>query len=294
MVIDSVNFETSEGRLSVNTLINGLSDQAAARFESAVRPSYGVEGNGRLEHLGSCFLLTLDAKKLLLTAAHVAEHTTKTRLFAGGGAGLVLIDTAYATSEATSRDRNDDIYDFAATILSERAAAELGGGFIAEEEMLMSADVQAAEFYVALGFPCSKQARIRPDDEVIQTTLFRYTAVDIPKVKFAGTRWGKGDQSIFLEFEPSARDVNGRKVSSIKPHGMSGGLVIQPAMPLNAQVANGRLWPVFKITGMIIAHWIWKRHYALICTRMFPIIPALREMYLSGSLAASGTGRWVR
>jgi len=49
-----------------------------ADFKTSVRPIYGLLDDRRLTHIGSCLLLEIDGKRVVSTAAHIADDLALT------------------------------------------------------------------------------------------------------------------------------------------------------------------------------------------------------------------------
>jgi hypothetical protein len=53
--------------------IQECASRAVADFKTSVRPIYGLLDDRRLTHIGSCLLLEIDGKRVVSTAAHIAD-----------------------------------------------------------------------------------------------------------------------------------------------------------------------------------------------------------------------------
>ncbi len=265
---------SSPERKQLRARMNELADRAKTRFRASVRTIHGVTDGGEPEHIGSCILLDLRGSKVLLTAAHVADWNATTMLYVGGSSGTVPIETPFLKTDAPNGRRDDDVYDFAATKLSDTAVAQLGDGYITEGDILLYPNIEPGHLYTALGYPNSKHKRLDRVKKSIPLHLFSYSSTSRLDDKLA--TWGEGKHHLFLSYQKHSRSEDGLKVASISPRGLSGGLVIDVGKPSDPRVYRDETCPVPKLAGMTIA--LWKQHQVLICTRMFCIIPTLLKL----------------
>lgn len=100
--------------------IQECASRAVAKFKSSVRPIYGLQEE-RQTHIGSCLLLNVDGRRILSTAAHVADNLAHSPLFVGGPIGThpVQLQGKFRGTMAPVGDRQQDHLDFAYCILSE-------------------------------------------------------------------------------------------------------------------------------------------------------------------------------
>ena len=277
MFIDpqTLNDPNSPERRQLRARMNDLADRAKARFRASVRTIHGATANGEPEHIGSCVLLDLRGSKVLLTAAHVADWNATTTLYAGGGTGTVAIETPFWKTNAPNGRRDDDIYDFAATKLSDAAVAQIGDGFITEGDILNDLEIEPGHLYTVLGYPNSKHQKFDRVKRSIPLHLFSYSSTSRMDDKLAGKAGGEGKHHLFLSYQKHSKSEEGLKVSSIGPRGLSGGLIIDVGKPSDPRVYRDETCPVPKLAGMTIERW--KQHQVLVGTRMFCIIPTLLE-----------------
>jgi hypothetical protein len=84
--------------------IQECAPRAVADFKTSVRPIYGLLDGRRLTHIGSCLLLDIDGKRVVSTAAHIADDLAVTPLFIGGLVGTHPVQLA-AMRGRTARRR---------------------------------------------------------------------------------------------------------------------------------------------------------------------------------------------
>ena len=65
-----------------------------ADFKTSIRPIYGLLNDRHLTHIDSCLLLEIDGKRVVSTAAHIADDLALTPLFAGGLVGTHPVQLA--------------------------------------------------------------------------------------------------------------------------------------------------------------------------------------------------------
>jgi hypothetical protein len=264
--------------------LNHLADVHAAKdkFMSAVRPVYGYDrARSAHVHIGSCFLVELLTGKYLVTAAHVTDNFERSQLFVAGHGTMVRIpDDFYETEYPLHGARKDDHFDFAFSRLNKTAVDALAGvGFIRESEISLDRVSPKDRVYVAMGFPCSKNKRIRPHRTIE------------PKIRVYHSMWKDdpalfdelnltGDEHLAIHHDDKARDEWGVVVNSIYPEGMSGG----PLFDLGKSWHPDRVGRTPRFPGVLIGMLIeyHDMHGALLFVKVRPIFEHIRRIYGNG------------
>ncbi|MGA2491468.1 MAG: hypothetical protein ABSF67_00805 [Roseiarcus sp.] len=262
---------TPESRTFLRDRIDACAAAAQARFRDAVIPIYGANENGRPEHIGSAVLLKVNGRKVILTAAHVADENKVTTLYAPGRpksperlGELIEIKDLFEATKAPQSDRARDRFDFAYCGLSDELSQAIVGRFIDEHEVATSAVVEEGRLYTALGYPNSKNSKHNPLTRSVHPTLLPYSNVHkVDKAVAASLPCG-GQRHIFLPYGKRSRS-NGQIVNSVQLRGMSGGAVIDSGAA-----------PIPLLAGITIER---REKRVLIATRMSTIMPSLQSAF---------------
>lgn len=203
-------------------------NEVADRFRASIRAIYRVDRRRDVpEHVGTCTLLEVGAERILVTAAHVADHNTETSLYVAGSKDLVEVKDQLFATEAPGGNREDDFLDFAVCRLSAATIKAMGdvafipAALVAEHGYPPSAN----RLYACLGFPNSKNKEIHAGSRSVKTVLWKYSSYAVAPPVLSG--YPPTDQyHLFIDFDKKhARDASGHVVNTIRPQGASGGPV---------------------------------------------------------------------
>ena len=201
------------------------SEAARTHYRGAVRPIYGVKGQGTPDHIGSSILLHLDEGHFLLTAAHVLDHNQSTSLYLGGDDFILLQFEALATA-APDGDRGKDHVDFAIAALDPEALSKLTGAvFITKNDISAYVGPVDGRLYTCLGYPNSKNKPNPYKGTTVTPRLGMYTSVGRPSTTLSAI--ATDHDHILVDYNAKfSRDENGDRVQSIALRGFSGGAII--------------------------------------------------------------------
>jgi hypothetical protein len=274
--------------------MNALAATVQARFRDAVIPIYGATENGRPVHIGSAVLLTINGRRVILTAAHVVDNNAVTTLYGPGRSettgepALVPIESSFHVTAAPGGDRLRDQLDFAFCGVSDEAARAMAGRFIGQHEIAASTATDAGRLYTALGYPNSKNNKHDPRTLSVRPMLLPYSNLHRVDAKIAVALPGGGAGHLFLPYGERSRDENGAADNSVGPRGMSGGAVVDAGRPASLKALRGQEEdPEPLLAGVIIAL---KERRVLLATRMAAIMPALTEAFPLVPEAQPATG----
>jgi hypothetical protein len=128
---------------------------ARNKYSAAVRPIFGIRRRGVAPiHIGSCVLLSLRETRFLITAGHVTDHASSTRLHVSGSKELIPLsfDAGFTTNPTMPRD--EDVYDFSVCALSsvmQRALGEVT--YITEKDIYNTFPLGRNRVRMAMGYP---------------------------------------------------------------------------------------------------------------------------------------------
>lgn len=200
----------------------------ADSFRASIRPVYRVNRRRNIpEHVGTCTLLEYGAERILVTAAHVADHNTETSLYVGGTKDLVEVKDQFFATKAPAQNRDNDFLDFAASKLSPATLQAMGD--VAFIPAAVIADhvypPGANRLYACLGFPNSKNKEVHVGNRSVKTVLWKYSSYAVAAPALPG--YPTTDQRhLFIDFDKKhTRDASGQVVNTIWPQGASGGPV---------------------------------------------------------------------
>ena len=207
-----------------------------------------------------------------------ASPFIQTPLFVGGHGKLARIEDNFHETEYSERgSRDDDHFDFAFSRLSDSTVEELGGvGYIRESDFSHDRVSPKDRVYVALGFPCSKNKRIRPRRRIeprirVYHSMWKDDPALFDKLNLTG------DEHLSIHHDDKSRDEWGIVVNSIYPQGMSGGPLFDLGLSWQMErVARTSRFPGVLIGVLIEYH---EKHGALLFVKVKPIFQHIRRIY---------------
>lgn len=261
--------------------IQECAPHAVAKFRPSVRPIYGIEKNA-LTHIGSCLLLEIDGRRVVSTAAHIADWLKKSPLFVAGliGTHPVQIVGKVRTTTAPSDNRDLDYLDCAYWPVSDEAAAALGPVRFLDKSML-SYNRASTEWrvYTAFGYANSRNRKLKAIDrrtKSIVTRMSMYTGhlVEIPAAK-ATNFPESGAGHLFLNFEDCAWTANGELINTFGPKGLSGGALLDLGNFMPGDVYSSGTQHRALLSGMLIEHW--SDHQVIVAVKIGSIVEGIRR-----------------
>ena len=163
---------------------------AAAEDQSTkyVIPLYAIDKTGDRYALGSAALLTINAKKFLISAAHVfdenknPEHPTDIEI-PGKNTFIPISGSVIKSALPPSGKRSDDKIDIAVVPLNDTIAEQLGRHTFLDVSQVDPSDRPYKQsLYTFTGYPSTKQKM--PRNKVLTIEPVRYTSGPLPPNKY--------------------------------------------------------------------------------------------------------------
>ena len=202
---------------------------AKSRFKEAVRPIYCSTAQGSPVHEGSCVLLELEGKHVLLTAAHVidAGKNNDSTLYVGGEHSLLKIEGEFWVTEPIAGNRMKDRYDFAAGVMSDEFVRDMGNVcYISQADIAPDTSKHDGRIYSIIGYPNTKNKSVDKRKYSVQSTRWHYFSTHKSSPALLEKLNVTGEDHIFIGYDKKrSKDPMGRLVGSVSTHGVSCGAV---------------------------------------------------------------------
>jgi hypothetical protein len=205
-------------------------DQAQSDYFDSVRPIYWATQSGTAEAIGSSFLLQVDGRRFLVTAAHVLDLNQQSTLYVGGRQGLELINGNANVTNAPVSGRRGDKYDFAFMELTLEFAERLGiDAFIDVSKIASNSEPKDGRCFMALGYPASrnKPKPIALTGTHVRAQLWAYSATVHTDPKIFENVGASETTHLLLKYGKKSKAFTGEVTNSIKPQGASGGILVE-------------------------------------------------------------------
>jgi hypothetical protein len=253
---------------------------AAAAFTASVRPIFGALPDGRPEHVGSCILLNIDGRRVLSTAAHIAEQLRERKLFVGGPTETSPVPIGAGKWKATlapGGSRRSDHYDCAFWQVPDAALPRMGAvEFLGSSHLSASRIAAVGRWHTALGYPVSRNKD--SIDHAARSIINRrsiYTARVVELPQLAAKLGTSGGDHLFLPFEKYSHDTEGKRVNSFKPVGLSGGALLDLGDFTSPPILARDPGSSARLSGMLIEHH--RHHNALVAVKIGPVVEGIRN-----------------
>lgn len=257
--------------------MNKCAMQLAHEYLSSVRPIYGSTDQGRPCHIGSCILLNINSRKMLLTAAHVIDESKVSTLYLAGGGELVPINGECNNTSSPDGDRHKDKFDFAFIQLSDLIVEKLVDCvFLTEQQLLNSGDQEVGGLYLALGYPNSKNKKVNNCEKKIVLKPLIYTST-LKHDELIFQRIGiKSNTHLLLVYKKKSKDEYGEIDNSVFPTGASGGglFLVEGMTKLESYLPSAKCNG--KLVGLLV-EWH-KDEKVIVATRMSQILSAINHL----------------
>jgi len=230
-------------------LIAEVRKEAFRKFASAVTPIYAFVEDNDPVLIGTCFAIEYKNRKFLVTAAHVLDNHKFATLAAGSPSGeFVTIEGHFHMTPPGDSGRKDDPWDFAWHELTAEEAAKL---VCVPESDLETQSVPGASqsLYVAIGFPVSKNKKIKPEHKRarrLAPSPAMYINSGAEASAYFSKRGMSQETNIAIKREGRAYNDNGQQENTIGHRGLSGGPLINSGLRLPATI------DAQKISGIVI------------------------------------------
>jgi hypothetical protein len=259
--------------------IQECAPRAVADFKTSVRPIYRLLDGRRLTHIGSCLLLKIGGKRVVSTAAHIADDLALTPLFVGGLVGTHPVQLAgkVRATKPPGGNRDWDHLDCAYCELSTENAAALGPvEFLSESRMSHTRVAPERRVYTAFGYAVSRNKKsIDHRTRSIANLVSMYTAhvVEVPALAARLPRSGEGH--LLLNFEKHAHTASGERVNAFGPRGLSGGALLDLGDFTSPAIYGPDSQHRATLSGMLIEHW--HEHHVIVAVKIGPIVEGIRR-----------------
>jgi hypothetical protein len=249
-------------------------EQATNKFLPAVRVCYGVDKRDKPDAFGTCFLLRVQGRQFLVTAAHVIDENKHTSIYVAGRENLVLLESSFLATNLVDGSRLKDHYDFAFTELNAQQCIDLG----VED----SIDISAASgnqappdkrVYLALGFPASKQKALWETKNTLLTVPLKFWNTGTERPDLCEQLKISADTHLFIGYAKHVKSVDGTTQTAVKPQGASGGILVDLG-----QIDIDKLTPESPCTGLLAGVLIehHKDHKAIIAVKIQLVLEQIR------------------
>jgi hypothetical protein len=258
--------------------IQECATRAVAELKSSVRPIYGLE-DGRLTYAGSCLLLDIDGKRILSTAAHVADNLAHSPLFVGGPVGThpVQLQGRFRGTTPPGGDRLKDHFDCAYCVLSGTDAAALGAvEFLDASRISHNRASTEGRVYTAFGYALSRNKNsIDHLTSSIANRLSMFTGhvVNVPALAAKLPRGG--ETHLMLKFDRHAYTADGERVNVFGPKGLSGGALLDLGDFTSPAIYVSNSQHRATLSGMLIEHR--PAHRVMVAVKIGAIVEGIRR-----------------
>lgn len=202
-------------REALNRANAAVSDAALA----AVRPIYRNIGK-RPDHLGTVTFVEVDGRDYILTAAHVVDNHEEYTLYIGHQT-LQDLTLTFRTTVAPNGDRLRDRWDFSFA----RADPSWRKNGIVPLDISNLPVLEDGLFLTAVGYPNSANRKIDHKAEQITPTQRRYSSQRLPLDHPIYETVNIGhDTHLAINHNHKYSVMDGKKVKTFNPRGMSGGV----------------------------------------------------------------------
>jgi hypothetical protein len=259
--------------------IQECAPRAMADFKPSVRPIYGLLDGRRLTHIGSCLLLEIDGKRVVSTAAHIADNLVATPLFVGGLVGTrpVLLLGKFRTTTPPGDNRRLDHFDCAYCEISAGDAAALGAvKFLSESRTSHNRAPPQSRVYTAFGYAVSRNKKsIDRRTRSIANLVSMYTGhvVEVPALAAKLPR--SGEAHLLLNFEKQAYTADGERINAFGPIGLSGGALLDLGDFTTPAIYAPNSQHRATLSGMLIEHW--EEHQVMVGVKIGYIVRGIRN-----------------
>ena len=208
--------------------LDAVSDAAVATFMAAIRPIYGSTEGGAPDHIGTCVLIRVDGLPYLVTAAHVLDENRNTTMYLGVNGKMPVLTGTFQATAAPGGRREDDHYDFGWQSMEAWDAAKYNQlPFIDAEKITSTSAHNENHFYVALGYPNSKNKKHDLKKRKVTPVHMTYTAKAKAMPALCEKLGLSGHDHTFIPHDPKlSRNSAGQLINSLQPRGSSGGALI--------------------------------------------------------------------
>lgn len=262
---------------AVHAWIKERTDHAQNHFFPSVRPIYWATPSGIAEAVGSSFLLQVDGKQYLVTAAHVLDLNKDSTLYVAGSNALEMITGIAGVTKAPASGRLDDKYDFAFMELPQDFIERLGTeSFIDANDVSQNRGTLDGRCFMALGYPASrnKAKPISVAGTRVRAKAWAYSNTIHTDTKIFDAVGVSSETHLLLKFGKKSKAFTGETTSSINPQGASGGILADLGrIDPKSLAPSAQLTP--RLAGILIEHHAASK--AILAVKIQSIIDAIRK-----------------
>ncbi len=262
----------------VKEKMNECVEAGGKQFMASIRPIYGSTNSGVPLHIGTCTLIEVAQNKYIVSAAHVFDENQYSSLYFGSSSELEPLEGNIFSTQNVDGKRSNDHFDFAWMKIPQKLLSKLNNvNFISENDIANGKENSKGRFYLALGYPNSKNRKINILQKSVKPMYFKYGATVQSNIKLCQKLNISGNQHLFLNYDlKGSRNSDGNKVASIKPTGISGGGLID----MGIFASTDKLLPdvsfVGKLAGILIENH--KAHKAISAIKINVIVDQIKKM----------------
>jgi hypothetical protein len=259
--------------------IQECAPRAVADYKTSVRPIYGLLDDRCLTHIGSCLLLDVDGKRVVSTAAHIADDLVVTPLFVGGLVGThpVPLAARFRATTPPGGDRRLDHLDCAYCEISAESAAALGSvEFLSESRISHNRVPPERRVYTAFGYAVSRNKKsidYRTHSIANRVSMYTGHIVEVPAL--AARLPCSGEGHLLLNFEKQAHAADGERVNAFGPRGLSGGALLDLGDFTSPAIYAPNSQPRATLSGMLIEHW--DEYHVMVAVKIGAIVEGIKR-----------------
>lgn len=258
--------------------MDSMASSVEANLKRSVRPVYGASERLTPYHIGSSILLELLGRKVLLTAAHVLDHSDETTIYVGGDNRLVPIEGEFVVTKMLNGDRSRDRYDFAFLVLSDHQVESLSNVVYCPQHLISTGDPEPVEdrVYTTFGFPNSRNSDVDNVRHRTKASLLSYSSLAILPQDIIRKLPNHDEDHLFIRYLNQSTYDDGTRIRTISARGLSGGALVDTGR-LSEHLA-GR--PSTRaLAGLIIE----RVNGVLVATKLSVIVPQIKAILSSDS-----------
>lgn len=261
---------------AVRAWIKERTDHAQNHFFPSVRPIYWATSTGTAEAVGSSFLLQVDGRRYLVTAAHVLDLNNDSTLYVAGNSALEMITGIAGVTKAPASGRSGDKYDFAFMELPEDFIGRLGAdSFIDANDVTQNRGALDGRCFMSFGYPASrnKAKPISVTGTHVRAKAWAYSATVHTDAKVFDAVGVSPENHLLLKFDKKSKTFTGETTSSITPNGASGGILADLGrVDPQSLSPSAQLTP--RLAGILIEHH--PKSKAILAVKIQSVINAIR------------------
>ncbi|MDG2991688.1 serine protease [Candidatus Synechococcus calcipolaris G9] len=256
--------------------VNECAEKIGKQYLPCVRPIYGSTITGVPQLIGTCFLMRWKNTSFLVTAAHVIDENESSTLYVGVRDTLVEIVGDFHATNKPMAQRSNDRYDFAFLKVTKQFHATLGDVSYIECNAISQKQVDShGRVYMAMGYPASQNKKVNVVEKSLKPKIWKYWSTAASMTNLAQELDVSGSDHVFITYNhKQSRNFEGSIINSIKPHGASGGVLIDLGM-----LGLKNLAPDFECAGLVAGVLIeeHKNHNAIVAVKIGPVLDAMEK-----------------